>query len=220
MSSSEFSNEISLQNMTSEDLAARLRVCVAEQNVVLQADPQRKLNAVGAGTTLPLNLEIEGTVGDFVGLLSAEASYKISGNVGDCCGHSMLSGAISVQGAAGESLGAYAAGGFIFVLGKAGGSCGLGLRGADVFVRSTVGNRAGVAMQSGTLVLGNGAGDELGLGMQGGVIYVRGEVKSIAECVRGVRLKDADALRLSLLLARAGIKSDGKDFKAFRAKGV
>ena len=131
----------------------------------------------------------------------------------------MVSGQITVQGNAGRCAATYAQGGFVAVLGQATECCGLGLDGADVLIRSRTGDRAGWNMRSGTLVLGNGTGDELGTGMTGGVIYVRGEVKSKSSAIRLERFKDADAMRLSLLLARAGIKANSAEFKVYRAKG-
>jgi glutamate synthase domain-containing protein 3 len=73
-------------------------------------------------------------------------------------------------------------------------------------------------MNSGTLVLGNGCGENLGQGMTGGAIYVRGEVGSVADNVQSGRLKEADTIRLSLMLVRAGIKTTYEKFQVFRAK--
>ncbi len=172
-----------------------------------------------AGLTEHLTVQIPGSVGDFCFLLGAEAILDVRGEARDCVGHSMVSGQITIQGNAGHGVAAYAKGGFVAVLGQAGNGCAVGLDGADVLVRSRVGDRAGESMRSGTLVLGNGAGEELGAGMLGGVIYVRGEVKSKSSSVRMDRFKEADSLRLSLLMARAGIKASGAEFKVYRAKG-
>lgn len=210
--------EIDLNGLSAEQLAARLRDLAAGQAVRLKADDARQLDGVGAGMSNSTSIHVDGSLGHFAFLLAQQASVEVSGNVGDGCGHSLVSGAISVHGSAAGCVGAFATGGFIAILGNAGSRCGLGLSGGDVFVRSTVGDEAGHSLRGGTLVLGNGAGRELGRGMTDGIIYVRGEVKSLSANTRAVRMKDPDYMRLGLLLARAGIKSDGKEFKAYRAR--
>lgn len=167
-----------------------------------------------------VRVDVAGDVGDFLFFLGAEASLDVRGNAGDCLGHSMRSGRITVTGSVANSAAAYATGGFVAVLGHAGDLCAQGLSGANVFVRSRAGNQAGHCMREGTLVLGNGCGEQLGTHMTGGVIYVRGEVASKAASLRLDRMKNADLLRLSLLLAEAGIKSQGSEFQVFRPEGA
>ncbi len=200
--------------------AAQLRAPSGEVNVELTGlETNLCPSGVCSGLTEHLAVKAVGNVGDFCFLLGAEATLEVRGNAGDCIGHSMISGQVTVHGNAGRCVAAFAQGGFVAVLGQAGDCCAVGLAGADVLIRSRVGDRAGSCMQSGTLLLGNGAGEELGAGMTGGVIYVRGEVKSKSTSVRVERFKEADSMRLSLLLARAGIKANGSDFKVYRAKG-
>ncbi len=151
-------------------------------------------------------------------MLSQSALVEVHGNAGVCCGHSLASGTVLIHGSAGDGLGAFATGGFIAVFMHASRRCAMELAGAEVFVRRVVGDEAGYGMRDGVLVLGNGAGENLGLGMTGGVIFVRGDVKSVAPTVRPARMKDAEALRLSLLLARAGIKGSAADFKGFHPR--
>lgn len=182
--------------------------------------PQAGQIGLCCGLDQRVNVDVAGDVGDFLFFLGAEASLDVRGNAGNCLGHSMRSGRITVTGSVANSAAAYATGGFVAVLGQAGDLCAQGLSGADVFVRSRAGNQAGHSMRDGTLVLGNGCGEQLGNQMTGGVIYVRGEVASKANGLRLDRMKNADLLRLSLLLAEAGIKSQGSEFKVFRPEGA
>jgi len=208
--------------LSPRQLMERLRAVESEASVQIELGGAEGVAPAGlcSGLAEHIQVEIMGSVGDFCYTLGAEAALEIRGRAGDCLGHSMLSGQVTVHGPAGRCVAAYARGGFVAVLGQAGECCGLGLQGADVLVRSRTGDKAGWGMRGGTLVLGNGAGEELGAGMSGGVIYVRGEVKSKSSSVRVERFKDTDALRLSLLLARAGIKASGAEFKVYRAKGT
>lgn len=201
------------------ELAEKLRELEAGAAVELAGhNPRPGHGGLCSGLSQRLTLEIVGDVGNFFFFLGAEASIDVRGGAGDCVAHSMRSGRVTVTGNVGHSVAAYATGGFVAVLGQAGERCGEGLSGADVFVRSRCGHQAGFAMRNGTLVLGNGCGEELGARMTGGVIYVRGEVGSKAPNLRPDRMKDADTLRLSLLLARSGIRSTGSDFQVFRAR--
>ncbi len=213
------SEEIDCAKLSCSELAARLRALGEDTTArLLGVDRPAKRAGLCSGFARRQSIEIDGSVGDFLFLLGAEANIAVRGNVGRCAGHSMVSGMISVHGNAGDYLAAYAKEGFVAVLGHAGDRCAQSLVGADVLVRSKVGEQAAYGMRGGCLVLGNGAGKNLGEGMSGGVIFVRGEVKSVAEHLRAIRLKDADAMRLSLLLVRAGIKADGADFKALRVR--
>lgn len=211
---------IDVSKVSNQEYLAALLEISADQNVRLCASATAKNDGIGAGIEKQATFSVEAPVGDFAFMLAENATFDIDGDVGHACGHSLVSGRINVKGSAKDGLGSFASGGFVSVLGTAGNRCGLGLCGGDIFVRSTVGNQAGHSMSSGTLVLGNGAGELLGVGMTGGIIYVRGEVKSAAAGVQKIRMKDPDFMRLSLLLARAGIKSDGKDFKAYKSKAA
>ncbi len=205
---------------SSAELAQRLRALDAGATVELSGYSQQPDQAgLLSGQSQRLTIDVAGEVGHFLYFLGAEASIHVRG-VGDCAGHSMRSGRLAVSGNAARSLAAFAKGGFVAVLGQAAERCGEGLAGGDVFVRSRVGAMAGYAMRGGTLVLGNGCGERLGEEMTGGVIYVRGEVASKGANLRVDRMKPADSLRLSLLLADAGVKASGGDFQVFRPSGV
>lgn len=168
------------------------------------------------GLVAPLSLQIHGDIGDFAFMLNDHAEIEVHGNVGSCAGHSLTSGYLLVNGNAGYAFGAYATGGIAACIGRAGLRCGLGLAGGDVIVRSDVGDEAALGMTGGTLVLGNSVGEQLGAGMKGGTIYVRGTIKSLAAGMRENRLKESDTMRLSLLLARAGIRAAAKEFRVYR----
>ncbi len=203
------------------EITVKLRELNADAAVeVVGHLPQIGQAGLFSGLSQRLTIEVTSDVGDLLFFLGAEASIDVRGNAGDCLGHSMRSGRVTVAGNAARSLAAYATGGFVAVLGHAAERCGEGLSGANVFVRSRVGAMAGYAMRGGTLVLGNGCGERLGEEMTGGVIYVRGEITSKATSLRADRMKAADSLRLSLLLAEAGIKSSGSDFQVFRPQGA
>jgi glutamate synthase domain-containing protein 3 len=179
---------------------------------------QPTVDGFAAGIASSAHITCAGNVGDFAFLLGELDNFELHGNAGDCCAHSLVSGRLLVRGSAGDFFGAYATGGFLVVHSTVKNHCGYRLSGAEMFVRGTAGDGAGSHMRDGALVLGNGAGKNTGLGMRGGTLYIRGEVQSLAEEIKPIRMKDADTLRLSLLLARAGVKGGVKEFKAYRPK--
>lgn len=210
---------IDCHGLSSQAIAERLRTTPSDMSVRLE-QMQPPVHGLAAGANLESKVAVDGSVGDFAFMLGANALLEISGNAGSSCGHSMVSGSVLVRGSVGDYLAAFAKGGLVVVHGTAGNRCGYGLAGGDAFVRGLVGKEAAFCMSDGVLVLGNGAGDGLGRGMTGGTLYIRGEAKSIDEQLRPFRMKDADAMRLSLLLARAGIKAASRDFKAYRPRAA
>jgi glutamate synthase domain-containing protein 3 len=215
------------ESASTEPLDLR-RFGVGATNAVLRGvtDESAETSIVGAAgqaglataIRAPIKVTVSGNAGAWLGMLNAAGDLEISGDAGAGCGHSMTGGAILVRGHAGSALGAFARGGFIGVHGTAKDNCGLGLSGADIVVRQSVGPRAAHAMRSGNLVLGSDAGVELGLDCVGGTIYLRGEAASIAPTLREVRMRESDAVRLGLLLVRAGIKAATKDFRIYRPR--
>lgn len=175
-------------------------------------------SGLATGIDLPVKIKVTGNVGAYFALLNRGADFDIAGDAGLACGHSMTAGGILIRGHAGHSLGAFARGGFIGVHGTAKEACGLGLNGADLVVRQTVGARAGQAMRAGNLVLGSDVGAQLGKDCVGGTIYLRGEAASVAETLREVKMRESDAVRLGLLLVRAGIKAATKEFRIYRSR--
>jgi glutamate synthase domain-containing protein 3 len=171
---------------------------------------------IGAGIRRIGKVNIQGEIGDF-GLCSfGDGECNVDGNVRNFFGHSIQSGVLVVRGHAKNYVGALGAGGLITIYGNAGARVAVGLQGADVVIRGSVDTNAGLGMQSGTLIIGGAAGPELGKGMKGGTIYIRGEAESISPDIEEQRLREPDRLKIGLLMLKSGIKSTGKEFRAYR----
>jgi len=211
---------ISLTECTAEEIGQRLRAWDSSTDgTAISIADQKCAHGFAAGLNKSLTIQINGDLGDFAFMLNEHAEIEVNGNIGTCAGHSLVSGFLLVNGNAGDGFGAYATGDIMACIGRAGMRCGLALAGGDVVVRSEVGSEAALGMTGGTLVLGNSVGEHLGAGMTGGTIFVRGTIKSLASGIRENRLKDSDTMRLSLLLARAGIRAAAKEFRVYRAHG-
>ena len=227
MSAQPQTHSISLAECNAAEVNQRLRnwdtatdganISIIQANTAeVRGQAANLVQGFAAGLSKPLMLQIAGDLGDFAFMLNEQAEIELNGNVGASAGHSMSSGYLQINGNAGDNFGAYATGGVIACIGRAGARCGVGLAGGDVLVRSDVGDEAAMGMTGGTLILGNTVGENLGAGMRGGTVYVRGAVTSLAPGVREYRLKDSDTMRLSLLLARAGIRAAAKEFRVYR----
>ncbi len=198
------------------DEAMRQLKSLSDGGASMQICQVDAMHGFGAGLTIKKKLEIEGDIGDLAFAIADSVEVTIKGNAGKYTAHSLAGGSILVNGNVGDGFGAFAVGGFIATLGRGGNRAAMGLDGAEVIIRSECGDEAGLDMRRGTLVLGNSVGEQLGSGMTGGTIFVRGVVRSLAPNVKEVRLKDTEALRLGLMLARAGIRAAAKEFRMYR----
>ena len=171
---------------------------------------------IGCGLRNVGQATISGPIGDYCWGGITSFHVIVEGNVNHACGFGLCGGSILIQGNAGDALACFARSGWVATYGSCGDRCGTGLQGAEVIIRGSVGNEAAYGMRSGTLVVGGGAGLELGREMSGGTLFVRGEIQGIAKGIEEFRLKEADRFRLSLLMLKAGIKADGKDFRGYR----
>lgn len=171
---------------------------------------------IGTGIRGVHSINIQGSIGDFGMCSFGDGECNLDGNVGSFFGHSIHSGILVVRGDASHCVGALGVGGLISIYGVAGDRVAVGMQGADVMIRGSVADYACLGMQSGSLVVGGNAGRHLGKAMRGGTIYLRGEAESVSEDVEEHRLREADRLKIGLLMLKAGIKPTGKEFRVFR----
>jgi formylmethanofuran dehydrogenase subunit C len=163
-------------------------------------------------------ITVNGSLGKHCLFGHEDLNVTVRSDVGNACGCAIESGEILVEGNCGDGLGAFGRGGFIATYGSAGLRCGVGLDGSDLFVRQSVGDYAAMNMRSGTLVIGRSAGEHLGLGMTGGIIFLRRSAASLAPDIVETKMKESERVRLGLLVAKAGIRTDAKEFRTYKAR--
>ncbi len=171
--------------------------------------------ACGWKQSIPLVLR--GDVGDFALSGASDVDCSVQGNVGHNFGCAMVSGNASVSGSAGDALMSFARGGIVVLKGNAGRRVGCGMQGGDAIIVGSVGLQAAFEMRSGTIIIGGSVGPMLGLGAKGGTIYVNGKVSTVAPDVEEDRMRDADRLKLSLLLLKGGLELSSTSWRVFRA---
>jgi glutamate synthase domain-containing protein 3 len=170
-------------------------------------------HSLAVGVDHPVEIEIRGQGGYYVGGMNKQASITVHGNVGWGVAENMMSGTVRVKGFASESAGASGHGGTLVIEGDASLRCGISMKGIDIVVGGSVGNYSAFMAQAGRLVVCGDAGDALGDSLYEAVIYVRGRIKSLGADAQEEPMSEADYAAVAGLLQRAGFPYDPKEFK-------
>lgn len=170
-------------------------------------------HSIACGLNSPLDVEIDGHVGYYVGGMNQDASILVHGNAGPGAGENMMSGTIRVEGFASTAAGASAHGGRLIIHGDASLRCGISLKGGDIIVGGSVGSFSAFMAQAGRIVVCGDASDALGDSLYEAVIYVRGKVRSLGADARFEPMQAADLEAVAELLDVARFKYDPKSFQ-------
>jgi glutamate synthase domain-containing protein 3 len=170
-------------------------------------------HSIAVGVNHPVDIDIRGQGGYYVGGMNKFANITVHGNVGWGVAENMMSGSVRVKGFASESAGATGHGGTLIIEGDASLRCGISMKGIDIVVGGRVGNYSAFMAQAGRLVICGDAGDALGDSLYEAVIYVRGKIRSLGADARREEMTAADHAAVAELLTRAGFPYDPTEFK-------
>ena len=170
-------------------------------------------HSIAAGCHAPLDIEVDGHAGYYLGGMNMQANITVHGNAGPGVGENMMSGTIRVAGFASTAAGASAHGGLLVIHGDAALRCGISLKGGDIVVGGDVGSFSAFMAQAGRMVICGDAGDALGDSLYEAVIYLRGQVRSLGADARYEPMTDADHAAVGELLDKAGLAHDPKTFQ-------
>jgi glutamate synthase domain-containing protein 3 len=170
-------------------------------------------HSIAVGVNHPVDIDIRGQGGYYIGGMNKFANITVHGNVGWGVAENMMSGSVRVKGFASESAGATGHGGTLVIEGDASLRCGISMKGIDIVVGGRVGNYSAFMAQAGRLVICGDAGDALGDSLYEAVIYVRGKIKSLGADAQQEDMTTSDLSALSDLLKRAGFPYDPAEFK-------
>ena len=170
-------------------------------------------HSIAAGLNAPLEVEVDGHAGYYLGGMNQLANITVHGNTGPGVGENMMSGTIRVAGFASTAAGASAHGGLLAIHGDAALRCGISLKGGDIVVGGSVGSFSAFMAQAGRIVICGDAGDALGDSLYEAVIYVRGKVASLGADARFEEMTPADLAAVRELLAIAGFDHDPTTFR-------
>lgn len=178
-------------------------------------------HSIAAGLDAPLDIEVDGHAGYYLGGMNKHANITVHGSAGPGVGENMMSGTIRVEGFASTAAGASAHGGLLVVKGDAALRCGISLKGGDIVIGGGVGDFSAFMAQAGRMVICGDAGHALGDSLYEAVIYVRGNVASLGADARFEPMTEADFAAVRDLLGHAGIDADPAAFKRVAsAKGL
>ena len=168
---------------------------------------------LAVGLTEPLEVDIDGHAGYYIGGMNQRAAITIHGNVGWGVGENIMSGTVRVKGCASECVGASGHGGLVVVEGDASSRCGISMKGVNIVVGGSVGHVSAFMAQAGRLVICGDAGPGLGDSLYEAVIYVRGRIDSLGADAREEPMTEQDFADVAQLLDQAKLRFDAQGFK-------
>ena len=176
------------------------------------------MHSLAVGLDAPIEVNIRGHAGYFIGGMNKQASITVHGNVGWGVAENIMSGTVRVKGCASECAGASGHGGLVVIEEDTSSRCGISMKGCDIVVGGSVGHMSAFMAQEGTLVVCGDAGASLGDSIYEATIYVGGRITSLGADAREEPMEAADFERVNALLARAGMERDPQSFKRVASK--
>ncbi len=168
---------------------------------------------LAVGLDAPLQVNVQGHAGYYVGGMNQQAMITVNGNVERGAAENMMSGMVRVKGNASESAGASAHGGMLVIQGDAAGRCGISLKGGDIVVGGSVGHAAMFMAQAGRLLVCGDAGPGLGDSLYEAVIYIGGKIEGLGADAQEEPMTAADHAAVAEMLEKAGLSAGGAVFK-------
>ena len=171
-----------------------------------------KLHGLGAGLKKG-ELIVEGSAGDYLGVLNAGATIHVTKNTAKYLADNMTSGTVIVEGNADYGAGQYCYGGTIVIRGSAGDFTATMNKGATIIVAGNVGDEVGTYMLKGDLVVVGNAGKNFANYLIRGNVYLGGDCESYGHNTKLEPLTEHDLATLRGYFETYQIKSDPTTFK-------
>ena len=171
------------------------------------------LHSIAVGLDAPVEVEVMGQAGYYLGGMNKQARITVHGNVGWSVAENIMSGSVRVKGGASECAAASGCGGLVVIEGDASSRCGISMKGVDIVVGGDVGHLSAFMAQAGHLVVCGNAGPALGDSLYEAVLYVKGTIHSLGADARREEMTDKDVAKVAELLKKAGLPGDPKAFK-------
>jgi glutamate synthase domain-containing protein 3 len=156
---------------------------------------------------------VEGSVGDYAGVLNDGATIHITRNAGNYLADNMTGGTVIVDGDAQYGPGQYCYGGTLVIRKNAGDFTATMNKGATIIVGGNVGDEVGTYMLKGDLIVIGNAGKNFASYLIRGSIYIGGDWESLGHNTRVDPLQGADIARLCAYFETYQIEADPMSFK-------
>jgi methylamine---glutamate N-methyltransferase subunit B len=156
---------------------------------------------------------IDGSAGDYLGVLNAGAAITVNGSVAKFVADNMTAGTLIIEGSAGYGAGQYCYGGTLVIRGDSGDFTATMNKGATILVEGNAGDEVGTYMLKGDLVVVGNAGENFANYLIRGSVYIGGEWKSLGHNTRVEILTAEDTAKLNAFFDTWGIKTNPSGFK-------
>ncbi len=206
---------IDANNMGEKELNRTIKEQAAFHDKLIIDNPDSRHN-ICAGLTEDVNIEINGSVGYFVGTMVNEPKIHVKGNAGWFAGDNMTEGELIIEGTAGDGAGQGIYGGTVIVKGSTGSRTGEIMKGGTVIIGGNSGFMTGLLMMGGRLIILGDATDDVGESIMRGTIYVLGDVKSLGKNAAMEKTTLEDQNELKEILTKYGFEIADKDYVNFK----
>lgn len=156
---------------------------------------------------------IEGSAGDYLGVLNDGATIHVTKDAGKYLADNMTAGTVIIEGNAGFGAAQYCYGGTVIIHGDAGDFTATMNKGAVIIVNGNVGCDVGTYMLKGDLVVVGNAGENFANYLIRGSVYLGGETPSLGHNTRLVSMNAEDITKLQTYFDKYGIQADPSIFK-------
>ncbi len=187
-----------------------LRASVNGQPV--QVKNAAHLNGLAAGLKHG-EVIVQGSAGDYLGVLNDGATIHVTENAGKYLGDNMTRGTLLIDGAVDYGPGQYCYGGTIVIRGSAGDFAATMNKGATIIIQGDVGDEAGTYMLKGELIVVGNAGENFANYLIRGSVYIGGTWKSLGHNTRLEPMGGEDIARLRAIFDAYQIEADPSAFK-------
>lgn len=206
---------IDAKNMNEKELTRSIKEHAINYDKLIIKNPQSRHN-IAAGVTEDVEIEIDGSVGYFIGTMIDGPKIHVKQNAGWFAGDNMTRGELIIEGGTGDGAGQGIYGGTVVVKGDTGSRTGELMKGGTVIIGGNSGFMTGLLMIGGRLIVLGNVTDDAGESIMRGTIYVLGEVKSLGKNAKIEQSTLEDQKELKQILKKYGFEITDIDYTNFK----
>lgn len=202
---SKIEETIEAKDLSTRQLNKVLRDLSERTKKIKIKNPKGK-HHIAAGLCQKVEIDIEGSVGYFVGTMIDGPKIRIHGNAGWFAGDNMTSGEVIVNGHTGNGPGQGMYGGAVVIKGDAGDRVGALMKRGTVVIGGSTGIMTGLYMMGGEIIVLGNLGDYAGESIIGGQIIFTGNASSLGKNAKIVELNQSEDEKVRMLLEEYNLK--------------
>lgn len=160
---------------------------------------------LAAGLRSNVQIDVEGSVGYYIGTCIHGPSIHIRGNAGWYAGDNMTDGKMVVEGMSGDGTGQGLYGGLLVVKGDSGVRTGQLMKSGTIIVGGNSGYMTGLYAFGGRIIVCGDLGPSAGESLLGATIYVGREIHSLGKNAVVQKVDGKESERIRRLVRKEGI---------------